>query len=744
MNIMLLKELELAGFKSFAKKTKLSFASPLAAIVGPNGSGKSNVAEAFAFVLGEQSRDAMRAKRGEDLIWNGSKTVARLGRASVSLVFDNREKTFDIDFDEVILSREVHRDGASEYSINGAKSRLRDVLELLASAHIGTSRHHIISQGETDRVLAASPKERREMIEDALGLRIFEFKIGESERKLLKTRENMREVGLLRKELAPRMQFLKKQMERIERAKALREDLAKKYREYFRREEAYISRERSALRDEKEAPRRELAEIEREVREMRNTLEFHEKNGEEEELFRIESRQKEVRDKKDALSRKLGRTEGMIEARKGAENAMIPSGRIREFGRIVQGLLDEALGKGEMSGVKETLSRLKEKIRDFVEGIEGKYGGKASAEDLEAEREALAQDIDALGNEEGEIIAKYERMKKEADERRGSMRDTEKKLFDSLEKERHLALALDSLKRRETDLEREEREMKQELAEAGILAGRDAVRYENEHLPDSAEHEEREEQLKRRKDIERMKIRLEETGVGGGDDMVKEFEEVSERDQFLERELKDLEESAESLEKIINDLHAELENQFEDGLRKINEKFREYFTLLFGGGTAELALIAPKKKNSARSGGGDELAEISEEERIGLGIVPDEQETGIDISLSLPHKRLRGIQMLSGGERTLASIALLFAVSQVNPPPFLVLDETDAALDEANSKKYGDMLAELGKTTQLIIITHNRETMSRAGIIYGITSSGDAASKVLSIQFEEAEGMMAR
>ena len=100
--------------------------------------------------------------------------------------------------------------------------------------------------------------------------------------------------------------------------------------------------------------------------------------------------------------------------------------------------------------------------------------------------------------------------------------------------------------------------------------------------------------------------------------------------------------------------------------------------------------------------------------------------------------------MLSGGERTLTSIALLFAVSQVNPPPFLVLDETDAALDEANSKKYGNMLATLSGTSQLAIITHNRETMSRAGIIYGVTVGSDAASRILSIKFEDAEGMMAR
>ena len=94
--------------------------------------------------------------------------------------------------------------------------------------------------------------------------------------------------------------------------------------------------------------------------------------------------------------------------------------------------------------------------------------------------------------------------------------------------------------------------------------------------------------------------------------------------------------------------------------------------------------------------------------------------------------------MLSGGERALTSIALIFAMSQVNPPPFLILDETDAALDEANSRRYGDMIENLAQKSQLILITHNRETMSRAGVLYGVVMGHDGVSKLLSVKFEEA------
>jgi chromosome segregation protein len=113
-------------------------------------------------------------------------------------------------------------------------------------------------------------------------------------------------------------------------------------------------------------------------------------------------------------------------------------------------------------------------------------------------------------------------------------------------------------------------------------------------------------------------------------------------------------------------------------------------------------------------------------------------EEGLEIKVNLPRKKVKSLMMLSGGERALTSIALIFAISSVNPPPFIILDETDAALDEANSKKYGDMVEILSAKSQLILITHNRETMGRAGVIYGVTMSGNGISKLLSISFDEA------
>ncbi len=261
-----------------------------------------------------------------------------------------------------------------------------------------------------------------------------------------------------------------------------------------------------------------------------------------------------------------------------------------------------------------------------------------------------------------------------------------------------------------------------QIREGSIFLGGDILSYKNFEITNV---EPRENQLERLKKIERIKIKLEDAGLGGGTEVLKEYEETSERDIFLAKEMEDLSTSIVSLRSLMMDLKEKIDIEFKSGIQKINKEFQEFFALMFGGGSAFLTVVAQQKKNK------DEDMESSNDENIVF-------EHGIEISVSLPHKKVKELQALSGGERSLASIALLFAISQVNPPPFLVLDETDAALDEANSRKYGDMLEKLSKHSQLIVVTHNRETMSRAGVLYGVTVGSDGASKLLSVKFEEA------
>jgi chromosome segregation protein len=186
------------------------------------------------------------------------------------------------------------------------------------------------------------------------------------------------------------------------------------------------------------------------------------------------------------------------------------------------------------------------------------------------------------------------------------------------------------------------------------------------------------------------------------------------------------------LKNLIADLENELSGRFKTGIDAINAEFTKLFAVMFDGGSASLVRVeeAIRKPKTVLVEDGEEEEEAPSEK--------EETVEGIDIALSIPRKRVKSLVMLSGGERALTSIALIFAMSAVNPPPFLVLDETDAALDESNSRRYGDMVARLSEKSQLIVITHNRETMSRAGILYGVTMGNDGVSKVLSVKLEEA------
>lgn len=330
---MRLKSIELSGFKSFAKKTTLEFSSAITAVVGPNGSGKSNVAESFRFVLGEQSMKSMRGKRGEDMIWNGSTAVPRAGRAGVKLVFDNRDRALNLDFDEVAIERVVHRDGVNDYLLNGSSVRLRDIQGLLSGANIGASGHHIISQGEADRVLSSSSRERREMLEDALGLTQFLYKREEAQTKLAKTAENTREVESLRRELAPHLKFLQSQVKKIEQAQALRSALSEQYIDYFKRESVYLSSERAALAEAAREPEREHRELGSRIEHLRRELGKKQDDAGAKELIRLEAQGRDIAKSQESAVRELGAAEGEIRAheRVGLSDELIPASDARTF-----------------------------------------------------------------------------------------------------------------------------------------------------------------------------------------------------------------------------------------------------------------------------------------------------------------------------------------------------------------------------------------------------------------------------
>lgn len=725
---MLLSRLDVAGFKSFAKKTSFDFDTPVVAIVGPNGSGKSNVAESIRFVLGEQSMKSMRGKRGEDLIWNGSPAAPRASRASVSITFDNASRFLSIDFDEVVIERTVFRDGANEYRMNGSVVRLKDIIELLAGANIGQTGHHIISQGEADKVLSASPRERREMLEDALGLKIYQYKKDEAIRKLDKTEENMRQVEALRREIAPHLRFLKKQVEKVEKAEELRAAAVLRYQVYFKREDEYLAAGRKRLEAEHAAARGELEGVVGKIAEAKQVLASAKEDGRAERIVDLSKKLEDLRSRRADAARRAARVQGQLEAlARVTKRASVAAGEVAR-------LADEGeqeLGRLQSAPLTDVLAFVRDfivKMRALTQSAESGDGDLAA---LQREHDEAQTEEKQWEREEQHAAADLEAIRTELDSAREEERHKERALFELTATERDIRHRLNSIEGARERLRLEEDEFKRELAEAAPLLGRDILGYASAHVPTEVA---REEQEREKRDLEKIKIRLEEMGMAGGDEIMKEYREAAEREEYLEKEMADLTASSAQLKALIVDLERELSKRFDDGLTAINKEFARFFGLLFEGGTAALARIEePVRKPRATSFDGETLEEEGEEDDA-----PKEFVEGIDITLTIPRKRIKSLVMLSGGERALTSIALIFAMSSVNPPPFLVLDETDAALDEANSRRYGDMVKALSDKSQLIVITHNRETMSRAGILYGVTMGGDGVSKVLSVKLEEA------
>ncbi|MEA2112746.1 MAG: AAA family ATPase [Patescibacteria group bacterium] len=758
---MYLKSIEISGFKSFAKKADLKFDTSISAIVGPNGSGKSNVAEAFRFVLGEQSIKSMRGKRGEDLIFNGTNLSSRLNRASVKITFDNVNKFLDIDYDEVIIERIVNRDGTNQYFINKSLVRLKDITELLAGANIGSSGHHIISQGEADRILNVNPQERRVMIEEALGLKIYQYKRIVSEKKLKKVSENIESVQSLRRENVPHLRFLKKQVEKIKKSLDMREELKGLYQEYFKREDLYIKYWGDKITEDKKPLVNELSELEDWLNKARTLLESAKKPDEKsQEIISLEKQLREIREIKDQLTFKLGRTEGTISAlkiiqpkpKKEVTEQSFSFSEVKDFELEINSQIKTAEELEDINQVKSILKRIKESFSQFIQThsqgqpqeVFNKDSNKAKLEELEKEIKDIQKKIDETKKQEGEILLKYQNLKQSIEQRKDSSRDAELAVFEITAQQSEIRSKLNSLKNQEEKVDTANKEYKRELNEAYILAGRDSIQFQQIELKDKNGEifsqvdileEDRDIQSNRRRKIERIKIRIEDLGGGSGEEIIKEYEEAEGRDVFLLGEIEDLEKSAKALNILITELKEKIDIEFKEGLLKIDIQFKDFFVLMFGGGKASLKLVKEKKKAKNKE---DDLS-LSDEDLVAEVEESEEEENeGIEVDVSLPNKKIKGLQMLSGGERSLTSIALLFAMSQVTPPPFIILDETDAALDEANSKKYGDMIETLSKSSQLILITHNRETMARADTLYGVTMGSDGTSRLLSVHFDEA------
>lgn len=209
-----LKSLELTGYKTFASKTHFIFGESITAIVGPNGSGKSNIADAVRWVLGEQSFSLLRGKKTEDMIFAGSELRARANMAQATVTFDNSDGWLPIDFAEVSVTRRAYRDGQNEYLLNGQRTRLRDIAELLGKVGLAERTYTIVGQGLVDSALSLRAEERRALFEEAAGIGIYRSKREDALRKLDQTQHNLERVHDILAEIKPRLKTLERQAQR--------------------------------------------------------------------------------------------------------------------------------------------------------------------------------------------------------------------------------------------------------------------------------------------------------------------------------------------------------------------------------------------------------------------------------------------------------------------------------------------------------------------------------------------------
>lgn len=924
---MFLKSIDLFGFKSFADKSKIEFTGGISALLGPNGCGKSNVVDAIKWVLGEQATKSLRAERMEDVIFNGTDSRKALNVAEVTLTLSNDTGILSLDMPEITVKRRLYRSGESEYFINGASVKLKELRELFYDTGIGKSSYSIMEQGKIDQILSNKPEERRHIFEEAAGITRFKVRAREAERKLERTEENVRQVESVLQEVRRSHDSLKRQAEKTEEYRDLRQKLMDEEIEIQllklkslldekakrERELAESAEKRDALKSKIEALAAELEEKLEAVNSMESRLVesqkrlygveveksahaeqirvMAERKGEMESSLEalaareetikkklvslkqdVDARRKEVaayeksiaenQSAIDELDRRVQEAREEIRSNKesiaAAERSIAEQEKrerelqlelraitddivakldekLKESGysasrrRELEASLEEALGSARvhLSGRRDlmadhaVLDRSQGQLKSFltetgevldsvlraIRRVEELFGEYRSANPafldeflapqgiitkkreidtaIEASRQSVIRsrkEITELGEANGKLSSRIDEFRKHQEELRLNLvemrtqkenleraiaqgkreiseqeQELKKSEQELLRGRERLAQLEDSIaERREArkKLEEEEKKLRKELTsleESISSQNRSVVEkekaqkrmmqeldshhrnlekvqmaaaeirtsitnlYENfqeRYSRDLTEYEERMFEIRREmKEIREAAttIRTRLQGLGNVNLMApEEYAEVKERFEFLSGQLEDLQKARHDLLKVTSEIQRESEELFTETYNKIRKNFHTMFRRLFGGGRAELRLTDDE----------DVLA------------------SGIDILAQPPGKKLESINLLSGGERSLTAVALLFATYMVRPSPFCLLDEIDAALDENNVGRFVNMLMEFAEGSQFIVITHNKKTVAGAQTLLGITMEESGVSKVVSIRVD--------
>ncbi len=726
---MQLKHIKLSGFKSFVDPTKISFPTNMVGVVGPNGCGKSNVIDAVRWVLGELSAKNLRGESMVDVIFNGSENRKASGQCSIELLFDNSSAKIGgeyASFNEVSIKRVMTRDAQSDYFINNTKCRRKDVQDIFLGTGLGPSSYAIIEQGMVSKLVSAKPDELRTHIEEAAGVSKYRERRRETESRIKRTRENLSrvkdirdEIGRLIKRLqnqaiaAEKYNVLKKDKAKLEldkavlfsiEAKSNRDDLQKKLDSLNRdlqiknAESETIQSQIDQFRTENESVLSEYEEAQKNFYAVGAEIAKREAN-----LQNINKNEQETKSNLEKVKQnyeKAKETEKNFEELSPSEKAMhildsmintiekyrINNENIKEKAIELKSLLTDILNLATAQSktlTEEYLSRQ----NDLEDQIVNAEKLKKSIED------EMRDFVDKSSSAESVLISLRQKQSKFNEE----LREFENKKSIADLDARTISEKITNIRIEQKTYEINLDNSNKKIKEAGIDIDKiDFSEYEDMTI------EKLEDELVI---IETKIIKLGAINLAAPE----EIEEESKRKEELDDQYNDLTEALEKLTGAIKKIDQETKTIFKESFDSVNSKLKEMFPKLFGGGVAELTL--------------------TEKDALNAGVI---------LMARPPGKKNSSISQLSGGEKALTALALVFAIFDLNPAPFCLLDEVDAPLDDLNTLRFINMVEEMSKTVQFIFITHNKVSMERSDYLMGVTMQEAGVSRMVSVDVNQA------
>jgi chromosome segregation ATPase len=766
---MYLRSIEIKGFKSFPERARLEFSPGVSVIVGPNGSGKSNITDAVLWALGEQSPGAIRGASMQDVISAGGRGVGQRRSAEVEVVIDNSEGRAASELSEIAIRRSLDRSGEGAYRLNGARCRLVDVVEVLSDTNLGREMHSVISQGRVESIVHSKPRERRLLVEEAAGLGKHRKRRRRAELKLRAARDNLDRALDLEREARARLRPLKRQAQAAELgARIEREELGLRARlvaeELRSGEDRALAAERAA-----EAARAARAEIERRLTEVsgrRREAEerFAARDRERTEawglLTGLRGEQQRIAVRAASLAdrqRELGAGLESLRAELGPLTLEVGSGaapgeRARKLGEELEevemglSLASEGLVRARSEGAVESA---REKALDAVRsGAERAARHARRAQGLLGERhrealrgrlsagEALLEDVATAAAAalaaEAAIRARVERIEGRVVGGAGDGDEIAEEMRACSQREYELQAEMKAASDKLTEVEVEAAHLRDRRAEAAKELASIAERLGEEVEPagEPLGDEERAEVDRRLERLDRRRAQ-----IGPVNPLAeREYEEAREHVESLQAQREDTERGMRELKTLIRDIDREIERAFEETFEATAKNFEEMVEHLFPGGRGRLRRVSlravrDEEATTVEVGDGDDGD--GEEER---------EELGVEIEVTPAGKSTRKLSLLSGGEKSLVALAFVFAVFLARPCPFYILDEVEAALDDANIDRFLQLIRRFSERAQFVIVTHQKRTMDAADVLYGVTMGDDGVTKVVSRRLPREEG----